>query len=60
MSEQAFYRWKKQYGGLAVNELRRLKQLEEETRRLKQLVGKKIVRPERRRELARHLDGPTG
>jgi putative transposase len=27
VSEQAFYRWKKQYGGLAVNELRRLKQL---------------------------------
>ena len=24
VSEQAFYRWKKQYGGLAVNELRRL------------------------------------
>jgi putative transposase len=27
VSEQAFYRWKKQYGGLGVNELRRLKQL---------------------------------
>jgi putative transposase len=39
VSEQAFYRWKKQYGGLAVNELRRLKQLEEENRRLKQLVA---------------------
>ena len=37
--EQAFYRWKKQYGGLRVNELRRLKQLEEENRRLKQLVA---------------------
>jgi putative transposase len=37
-SEQAFH-WKKQYGGLAVNELRRLKQLEEENRRLKQLVA---------------------
>ena len=30
-SEQAFYRWKKQYGGLAVNEIRRLRQLGEET-----------------------------
>jgi putative transposase len=38
-SEQAFYRWKKQYGGLAVNEIRRLKLLEEENRRLKQLVA---------------------
>jgi hypothetical protein len=25
VSEQAFYRWKKQYGGLAINEIRRLK-----------------------------------
>ena len=39
VSEQAYYRWKKQYGGLAVNELRRMKQLEEENRRLKQLVA---------------------
>jgi putative transposase len=39
VSEQAFYRWKKQYGGLAVNELRRMKQLEEKNRRLKQLVA---------------------
>jgi putative transposase len=39
VSEQAFYRWKKQYGGLAVNEIRRLKLLEEENRRLKQLVA---------------------
>jgi len=39
VSERAFYRWKKQYGGLAVNELRRMKQLEEENRRLKQLVA---------------------
>src|SRR6185437_7655540 len=70
VSEQAFYRWKEQYGGLAVNELRRMKQLEEENRRLKQLVAdlsldrlmlqevlqKNIVRPERRRELVRHLE----
>jgi putative transposase len=39
VSEQAFYRWKKQYGGLAVNEIRRLKLLEDENRRLKQLVA---------------------
>lgn len=39
ISEQTFYRWKKQYGGLGVSELRRLKQLEEENRKLKQLVA---------------------
>lgn len=39
VSEQTFYRWKKQYAGMGVPELRRLKQLEEENRRLKQLVA---------------------
>ena len=39
VSEQTFYRWKKKYGGLGVAEVRRLKQLEEENRKLKQLVA---------------------
>ncbi len=37
--EQTFYRWKKLYNGLGSSELRRLKQLEEENRRLKQMVA---------------------
>jgi putative transposase len=39
ISEQTFYRWKKVYGGLGVGEMRRLRQLEEENRKLKQLVA---------------------
>jgi len=39
VSEQTFYRWKKVYGGLGVGELRRVKQLEDENRKLKQLVA---------------------
>ena len=39
VSEQTFYRWKKLYGGLGPSEVRRLKQLEEENRRLKQMVA---------------------
>ena len=39
ISEQTFYRWKRMYGGLGVPEVRRIKQLEEENRKLKQLVG---------------------
>ena len=39
VSEQTFYRWKKVYGGLGVSELRRVKQLEDENRKLKQLVA---------------------
>ena len=39
ISPATFYNWKKKYGGLGVTELRRLKQLEEENRKLKQLVA---------------------
>ena len=39
ISEQTFYRWKKKYEGMGVAELRRLRQLEDENRRLKSLVA---------------------
>ena len=39
ITEQTFYRWRKKYGGLRVSEAKRLKALEEENRRLKQLVA---------------------
>jgi putative transposase len=39
ISEQTLYNWKRKYGGMGVGELRRLKQLEEENRKLKQLVA---------------------
>ena len=39
ISEATFYNWKKKYGGLGVNELRRLKQLEEENSKLKSIVA---------------------
>lgn len=39
VSEQTFYAWKKKYGGMGVSELRRIRQLEEENRRLKQVVA---------------------
>lgn len=39
ISQQTFYRWKKKFDGLGVAEVRRLKQLEEENKKLKQLVA---------------------
>jgi putative transposase len=39
VSEATFYRWKKKFQGMGVAELRRLRQLEEENRKLKQLVA---------------------
>jgi putative transposase len=39
ISDATYYNWKKKYGGLGLSELRRLRQLEEENRKLKQLVA---------------------
>jgi putative transposase len=39
ISEHTFYRWKAKYGGMTVSETHRLKQLEDENRRLKHLVA---------------------
>jgi putative transposase len=39
ITEQTFYRWRRQFAGMGIAELRRLRQVEEENRRLKQLVA---------------------
>lgn len=39
ISEQTFYRWKKQYAGMQSDQVRELKQLQEENARLKKLVA---------------------
>jgi len=39
IAEGTFYRWKKKYGSLGVSELRELRQLREENRKLKGLVA---------------------
>ncbi len=39
VSQQTFYRWKKKFGDLGVTELRKLKSLEDENKRLKSLVA---------------------
>lgn len=65
ISEQTFYRWKRQYGGLESDQVRELKQVVEENARLKKLVAelsldkavpqdvlsKKIPRPALMKEL---------
>ncbi len=39
MSDATFYNWKAKYAGLTVNEVKRLEALEDENRRLKQIVA---------------------
>jgi putative transposase len=39
ISEQTYYRWRKEYGGMRVDQAKRLKELEKENARLKKLVA---------------------
>jgi len=39
VSEQTYYRWRKEYGGIGTDQARRLKELEKENARLKRLVA---------------------
>jgi len=39
MSDGSFYKWRAKYAGMQVNEAKRLRQLEDENRRLKHLVA---------------------
>ena len=43
ISDASYYNWKAKYAGLTVSELKRLKALEEENRRLKQIVGEQAL-----------------
>jgi transposase-like protein len=39
ISEQTYYKWRKEYGGMRINQAKRLKELEKENTRLKRLVA---------------------
>ncbi len=68
VAEATFYRWRKRYGGLGVSEIRRLRQLGEENRRLTSLVAdlsldkamlqdvlRKNMKPVRRRAVVQYV-----
>nr|WP_186084591.1 IS3 family transposase [Burkholderia gladioli] len=69
ISEQTFYRWKKQYAGMQSDQVRELKQLQDENARLKKLVAelsldkailqdvafKKVARPALRRDVVAYV-----
>ena len=52
ISDATFYRWKAQYGGLEVSQLRRLRQLEDENRRLTHLVADLTLENQALKDLA--------
>ncbi len=39
ITEQTYYRWRKEYGGMRINQAKKLKELEKENTRLKRLVA---------------------
>jgi putative transposase len=43
VSTQTFYRWKAKYGGMEVSQARRLREVEEENRRLKHIVAEQAL-----------------
>ena len=71
ISEQSYYRWRKEYGGLELEQAKRMKELERENTRLKRLVADlslekqvlegcrlgKLVSPERRRQAVERHPG---
>jgi putative transposase len=53
VSEQTYYRWRKAYGQLSPDEARRLRELEQENRRLKKLIADKELELDVLKEIAR-------
>jgi putative transposase len=43
ISRETFYKWRRKYGGLKVDDAKRLKALEEENRRLKRVVADQVL-----------------
>ncbi len=43
ITEQTYYRWRKEYGGLRLDQAKRLKELEKENGRLKRLLGEQAL-----------------
>ena len=51
IAENTFYRWRKTYGGMSVNEVQRLKDLEKENSRLKRLLAERMLENDLLKEL---------
>jgi len=53
VSQQTYYRWRKNYGGLMPSEMRRLRQLEEENAKLKRLLADAMLDKEMLQDVIR-------
>lgn len=53
ISEQTFYRWRNQYGGMKADDVKELKELRRENRELKQIVADKELEVRAHREISK-------
>jgi putative transposase len=53
VSEQTYYRWRNQFGGMKAVDVKRLKELEAENARLKRIVADQVLENQALREVAR-------
>jgi len=53
ITEQTYYRWRKEYGGLKLEQARKLKELEKENSRLKRLVAELSLEKQILQDVAR-------
>ena len=51
VAEATFYRWRKTYGGMSVQEAQRLKELEKENTRLKRLLAERMLEVDALKEI---------
>jgi putative transposase len=58
ITEQPYYRWRKEYGGLQVDQARRLKELEQENAKLKRLVSELSLEKLVLKDIASGMYGP--
>jgi transposase len=53
VSEQTYYRWRNQFGGMKADDVKRLKELEAENTRLKRIVADQVLENQALREVSR-------
>src|SRR5512138_1075102 len=58
-SKASFYKWKAKYGGMSISEVKRMKELEEENRRLKQMYANLSLEHEVLKDIARRRCRPV-
>jgi putative transposase len=53
VSEQTYYRWRNQFGGMKAEDVKRLKELEAENQQLKRIVADQVLENQALKEIAR-------